>query len=832
MMREPAIMKRDHPSLAAYLPYDSYDPGGGIFIHRDGSLAVGWSTGMIACETAPEGEMEVLSARWADFFKLLPARSAAQVILMADRDVRESIRPWKEGPSSDPALEELFEARTGVISDLELRHGGAPYVARSLRLFLTLRVFPSLGEDEAALRADYAREKAKLLETATAVENFLTQMGMAFERLEAARFVHLLYRILNPGRARGGPRRPYREELPLRDQVVRSAGKVDFSTGTVELDGVSMRVLSMVETPRATEPGGVTRPLPSRMNLLSLIPEAILVWDVEVLDDYEARRRLEKRNNFAWQQLQNPRKKLDLVEIKKDAEGALGELLAGRRALSARFHVLVSDPDASALPEKANSAIAALDRSGIEMIAEESLALTVLLQCLPMAYDPAGDRGLKRARTMISTNLADLLPVYGAFRGTPSPEILLQNRLGEPVTFSFFDADVAPHGIVTGVSGSGKSFFTNYLLASARRRGAHVFVLDRGNSYRKICELAGGEYVAFDADRPKRINPCGHAGAFDHEKHIALGDLVAEMCSQGGADLTRTERSLILRAIARAFEEKPGEEVFLSDIRGALLKEAESAPAELSKVVHELALSMEPFTGKGPYAGFFDGPNEVDFGTPFTVFELGEIALRKDIASVLLLALLSNIGDFSGAPERLGQRKYLVVDEAWTLLKSPMTARFIENALRTYRKYNAAAIMVTQQVEDFEGPAARAIRANAPNRVFLMQTAETVLTMEKLLDLGPEDKAAIASVTTAKGKFSEMFIQTPSASGVARLVADPYFYWLATSRAEDNAHLAALAGKHRSAGAASPLLSAIREAASGGILGVPPPAGKSREARS
>jgi conjugal transfer ATP-binding protein TraC len=215
----------------------------------------------------------------------------------------------------------------------------------------------------------------------------------------------------------------------------------------------------------------------------------------------------------------------------------------------------------------------------------------------------------------------------------------------------------------------------------------------------------------------------------------------------------------------------------------------------------------------------------VNFENPFTVFELGEIALRKDIASVILLALLSNIGEFCGAEVRLALRKYLVIDEAWTLLKSPMTARFIENALRTYRKYNTAAIMVTQQVEDFEGPAAKAIRANAPNRVFLMQTSETILAMEKLLDLGAEDKKAIASVTTAKGKFSEMFIQTPAARGVARLVADPYFYWLATSKAEDNAELAKVTAKQKSAGAERPLLAAIREIAEATSGDVGSPAG-------
>ena len=59
------------------------------------------------------------------------------------------------------------------------------------------------------------------------------------------------------------------------------------------------------------------------------------------------------------------------------------------------------------------------------------------------------------------------------------------------MTFSFFDSTVAPHGIVAGVSGSGKSVLANNIILSAARRGAKVFVLDQGNSYRKLCEMIG-----------------------------------------------------------------------------------------------------------------------------------------------------------------------------------------------------------------------------------------------------------------------------------------------------------------------------------------------------
>jgi hypothetical protein len=177
------------------------------------------------------------------------------------------------------------------------------------------------------------------------------------------------------------------------------------------------------------------------------------------------------------------------------------------------------------------------------------------------------------------------------------------------------------------------------------------------------------------------------------------------------------------------------------------------------------------------------------------------------------MAILYNAAAFCGAAANLSMKKYVVIDEAWTLLQSPATARFIENALRTYRKFNTAAVMVTQQVSDFAGTAGAAIRANAPNRVFLRQTPETVVAMQELFDLSPEVREALSSLTTAKGRFSEMLIETPASRGVARLVPSPALYTAFSTDGGDRAALLCAVEARRRAGDKDPLLSAVREVA-------------------
>ena len=757
------------------LPYHSYDPDGRVFVQADGSLGLAWELAPVECDTLSETALGALARRIEALLGLLPERSAAQVILLSDRKV--DLAPWLGATTEGGLLRDLAEARARATGEFEIRHEGALFAARALRLVLTLRTFPAwerpgLGEGlrfafsggrsiEAKFRAAYAREKRPLLERAEAAENLLAQAAIPCRRMDLADFRALVYGILNPGRAAPVP--PDDGRALLREGLAFTHAEIEEAS--VRLGAAEHAVLSVREAPRETWAG---------MLPLEAALDGITVFNLEVPPAEEVRKFLAAKKRLAFCQLSGGDDKVDVSAMKREVEDVTAEIFVeGARVYSARIHVVTRGP--------ADAAVNAFSRAGMELVRETSLAGSLFLQSLPLAYDPANDRSLRRGRRMLGLNLAHLLPFYGAFRGTPSPDLLLVNRRGEPVTFSFFDSTVAPHGIVAGVSGSGKSVLANNLILSVARRGARVFVLDRGNSYRKLCETLGGTYVEFDPRAPRSVNPCGTG--LDEEKKIFLTDIVAEMCSQGQRELSVVERSLVARSVVRAFERAGPREVLVGDILRAL--EADPEPA-----AHDLAICLSLFAGDGPYAGFFDRPAAPDEGGLLTVYELGEIAKRKDVASVLLMGLIHRITDYARA--HLERQKYLIVDEAWTLLRTATTASFLEDVLRTYRKLNASALMVTQQVSDFEGRTGEAIRANAPNRFFLQQTPETVLSMERLLDLSPEEKALLGKVRTVKGRFSEMLVQSTETRGIARLVPDRLGYWISTTDPKDNLRLQAL----------------------------------------
>ena len=148
-------------------------------------------------------------------------------------------------------------------------------------------------------------------------------------------------------------------------------------------------------------------------------------------------------------------------------------------------------------------------RLDLEFLPEPTLGSTLFLQTLPLGFDPAWPKEtyLRRARRLPGANLAQLLPLYGGFRGTTTASILYLNQRGEAVSFDPFDSPTAPHMLVTGTSGSGKSFLMAHLVQQVLPLGAQVVILDRLPSYQELCAVWQGQYVAMDFNAPVCFNP-------------------------------------------------------------------------------------------------------------------------------------------------------------------------------------------------------------------------------------------------------------------------------------------------------------------------------------
>lgn len=131
------------------------------------------------------------------------------------------------------------------------------------------------------------------------------------------------------------------------------------------------------------------------------------------------------------------------------------------------------------------------------------------------------------------------------YRSSPSPfGIRLADRQnGIPVHVDISDLPMKK-GIITnrnkfilGPSGSGKSFFTNHLVRQYYEQGAHILLVDTGNSYQGLCRMIhdrtngkDGIYITYEEDNPISFNPFyTESGKFDVEKRDSINTLILQI---------------------------------------------------------------------------------------------------------------------------------------------------------------------------------------------------------------------------------------------------------------------------------------------------------------
>jgi len=450
------------------------------------------------------------------------------------------------------------------------------------------------------------------------------------------------------------------------------------------------------------------------------------------------------RHVRAAEQLARERGDLDDV-----ARERLGETAsAGRRAIHAgagRIYFvdtvfLVDGPDKAALGERLE--VLRLEGRGLELDLEPATfrLADAWRACLPgPAPAPIAERNLDSASLAASLLHAasDLYEPSGHFYG-------VARTSGAPIVLDRF-AHSSHNAMVLGQTGTGKTMFTGAEIGRCVLRGIRVLAIDPIGDYRRLTETLGGTYV--DLAAGGALNPFLLVGdqtsAALAAKIATLTRLVAAMA--GG--LTRDERPALDGALRRMYAaagitDDPG----THDRRAPRLADL----VELLRSGHgaaSLAHRLERWA-TGSLAPLFAADAAPPLDAALLVIGFDAIS-EPEVRAVAQLAALSVLWD---AVRRDRERKLVVVDEAWKVMRQPSGAEFVEELARSARHHHTGLQLSTQDIAEFlRSDFGEAIVKQCDIRVLLGQTPEAADALTRYFDLTPSERRSLVHARPGEG---------------------------------------------------------------------------------
>jgi type IV secretion/conjugal transfer VirB4 family ATPase len=402
------------------------------------------------------------------------------------------------------------------------------------------------------------------------------------------------------------------------------------------------------------------------------------------------------------------------------------------------------------------------------LIEERFNQLNAFLATIP------GNRAFNlRPLWLLNTNYADLSFLFTPRTGDTRNNHLndeylavLETNSSTPYFLNLHYQDVA-HTMILGATGAGKSFLLNFLITHLQKYQPLTYVFDLGGSYGPLTELFGGGYFHLGIEkRPFTINPFRLAPTPENLQF--LYSFVKVLVESGGYTMNGREERDLYDQIGNVYEVDEGQRRLFT----------------LANIVsRNVAEQLRKWVEGGQYGALFDNLEDNLSLAPFQTFDFEGMAKYPQILEPLLFYVLHRANASIHDPELATRLKVFVMDEAWRFLNNPITRHYIAEALKTWRKRNAAMILATQSSDDLErSEMLRFVVESCPSKMFLANPGMDRQAYRELFHLNETEAATIAGLVPKQ----QILIKRPDFSKVVQLNVDPASYWLYTSNPYDN----------------------------------------------
>ncbi len=800
--------KNNDPSLSEELPYWEFQemPRPHLVLN-DGSLVSGIKLTLLDIECFDDNEVNQLAVRLRGVLNSISENTSVQFCLSVGSDFSKTLKKHIDGktPAIHPLVASIADFRE---KKLQAAQDSSELYRPELSIYLRTQMVGSKKLSFIKKKEEFSKASAQnyeetlevLFQNVDTLISSFASLGLNGRVLGTQELKGHIYHHLNPKRSQTVPvpkvRTPTEDnveketldaiewlaEQSPREQLVFGDLILGFDQFT--LDSYHHRIITLKTLPEATFAGQLS-------TFLRMPFHYDLFLSFEIPNQSDEMSKLNQKRKMAHSlAMTSGNKASDLESETKlsSTEELIRELLStGQRIYAAQMSLILRSPATDEGVKKLNRQVREVLARFRSLQGAEGLEETVGAWKIFKGDLPVAPMRLERAKKFKTNNLVDFIPIYGPREGDDDPAVIFRNRLNGLVSFNPFDSKLTNYNaLVTGSSGAGKSFLNNCILAQELARGLRVFIVDIGGSYKKLTEALGGQYLEMDLSDQYRINPFDIPNPSEEPSNQKLKSLLAVIESMVVDDdktkLTKLDRVLLEKAIIELYEEKRKQNKvpILSELTEKLSKSKEPSMIELSKILFM-------WTGNRPYGKLLDGHGGLKTDAPICTFDLKGLSSYPDLQSVMILILTDFI--LTQVEQDKVNKKRIILDEAWQLLKSNAAAGFMEYCARTLRKTGSGITFITQGVEEIvDSPIGPAIMNNTATKFILLQRGDSEI-LRQALKLNNQELNLIYSLEQRKGEFAEGFMIEGDHRQVIRIYPSPFEYWLSTSDANDNRYI-------------------------------------------